>query len=45
VTTAQAPFGGVKASRWGRFGGRFALQEFTDLRRLTVQEGGPGYPI
>jgi acyl-CoA reductase-like NAD-dependent aldehyde dehydrogenase len=42
---AQMPFGGVKASGWGRFGGHFALQEFTDLRWLTVQEGGRHYPI
>jgi vanillin dehydrogenase len=41
----QMPFGGVKASGWGRFGGRFALHEFTDLRWLTVQEGGRDYPI
>jgi len=26
------PFGGVKASGRGRFGGHFALAEFTDLR-------------
>jgi acyl-CoA reductase-like NAD-dependent aldehyde dehydrogenase len=42
---AQMPFGGVKASGWGRFGGHFALAEFTDLRWLTVQEGGRHYPI
>jgi acyl-CoA reductase-like NAD-dependent aldehyde dehydrogenase len=41
----QMPFGGVKASGWGRFGGHFALNEFTDLRWLTVQEGGRHYPI
>jgi acyl-CoA reductase-like NAD-dependent aldehyde dehydrogenase len=41
----QMPFGGVKASGWGRFGGHFALHEFTDLRWLTVQEGGRHYPI
>jgi acyl-CoA reductase-like NAD-dependent aldehyde dehydrogenase len=41
----QMPFGGVKASGWGRFGGHFALAEFTDLRWLTVQEGGRHYPI
>jgi acyl-CoA reductase-like NAD-dependent aldehyde dehydrogenase len=31
------PFGGVKASGFGRFGGRAALDEFTELRWLTVQ--------
>ena len=41
----QMPFGGVKASGWGRFGGRAALEEFTELRWLTVQRGGRQYPI
>jgi benzaldehyde dehydrogenase (NAD) len=39
------PFGGVKASGWGRFGGRAALEEFTELRWMTVQEGVRHYPI
>ena len=33
----QMPFGGVKASGFGRFGGRAALEEFTELRWITVQ--------
>ena len=33
----QMPFGGMKASGWGRFGGRAALEEFTELRWVTVQ--------
>jgi vanillin dehydrogenase len=41
----QMPFGGVKASGWGRFGGDAALDEFTDLRWLTVQAGSRAYPI
>ena len=41
----QMPFGGVKASGWGRFGGRAALEEFTELRWITVQEGARHYPI
>jgi acyl-CoA reductase-like NAD-dependent aldehyde dehydrogenase len=41
----QMPFGGVKASGWGRFGGDAALDEFTELRWITVQEGGRHYPI
>jgi benzaldehyde dehydrogenase (NAD) len=41
----QMPFGGVKASGWGRFGGRAALDEFTELRWITVQEGGRHYPL
>ena len=41
----QMPFGGVKASGWGRFGGRAALEEFTELRWITVQELPRQYPI
>jgi vanillin dehydrogenase len=41
----QMPFGGVKASGWGRFGGRAALEEFTELRWITVQELAREYPI
>jgi benzaldehyde dehydrogenase (NAD) len=42
---AQMPFGGVKASGWGRFGARTALEEFTELRWITVQELPRQYPI
>jgi benzaldehyde dehydrogenase (NAD) len=41
----QMPFGGVKASGWGRFGGRAALEEFTELRWITVQQQPREYPI
>jgi vanillin dehydrogenase len=41
----QMPFGGVKDSGWGRFGGRAALEEFTELRWITVQELPREYPI
>ncbi|MDE3131398.1 MAG: aldehyde dehydrogenase family protein, partial [Acidobacteriota bacterium] len=41
----QAPFGGVKASGWGRFGGEWAAEEFTDVRWLTVQDEQREYPI
>jgi benzaldehyde dehydrogenase (NAD) len=41
----QMPFGGVKASGFGRFGGRAALEEFTELRWITVQEMPRQYPI
>src|SRR5579872_1090272 len=34
----QVPFGGVKASGWGRFGGEWAAEEFTELRWITVQD-------
>ena len=41
----QVPFGGVKASGWGRFGGEWAAEEFTELRWITVQEQPREYPI
>jgi benzaldehyde dehydrogenase (NAD) len=41
----QMPFGGVKASGWGRFGGTAALQEFTELRWISVQQTSRHYPI
>lgn len=31
----HAPFGGVKASGYGRFGGRWSVHEFTELRWIT----------
>jgi acyl-CoA reductase-like NAD-dependent aldehyde dehydrogenase len=33
----QVPFGGVKNSGWGRFGGKAALEEFTELRWISMQ--------
>jgi benzaldehyde dehydrogenase (NAD) len=41
----QMPFGGVKASGWGRFGGTAAVEEFTELRWITVQDSPREYPI
>ena len=42
---AQMPFGGVGASGYGRFGGKAAIDAFTELRWITVS-GEPGdYPI
>jgi benzaldehyde dehydrogenase (NAD) len=41
----QMPFGGVKDSGWGRFGGRAALEEFTELRWMSVQQTPRHYPI
>ncbi|HET7313394.1 aldehyde dehydrogenase family protein [Salinisphaera sp.] len=42
---AQMPFGGVKASGHGRFGGQAGIAEFTDLRWITTQTGPRRYPI
>ncbi len=42
---AQMPFGGVKASGYGRFGGKAAIDEFTELRWITIQNGPRHYPF
>ncbi|ERJ38929.1 putative VANILLIN dehydrogenase oxidoreductase protein [Burkholderia sp. AU4i] len=42
---AQMPFGGVKASGYGRFGSKASIAEFTDLRWITVQTAPRHYPI
>jgi acyl-CoA reductase-like NAD-dependent aldehyde dehydrogenase len=36
------PFGGLKASGYGRFGGRAALEEFTEIQWITVREEEDG---
>jgi acyl-CoA reductase-like NAD-dependent aldehyde dehydrogenase len=41
----QMPFGGVKDSGWGRFGGQAVIDEFTELRWITVQSGSHPYPF
>jgi len=41
---AQMPFGGVKGSGYGRFGGKYGVAEFTDIKWLTI-ESEPHYPF
>ena len=41
----QMPFGGTKASGYGRFGGKAAIDEFTELRWITVQTTPRLYPF
>ncbi|MGA8042984.1 MAG: aldehyde dehydrogenase [Terracidiphilus sp.] len=41
----QMPFGGVKASGYGRFGGQAAIDEFTVTRWMTVQMADRHYPF
>jgi acyl-CoA reductase-like NAD-dependent aldehyde dehydrogenase len=41
----QMPFGGVKASGYGKFGGMAALDEFTELRWITLATQPGDYPI
>ena len=42
---AQMPFGGVKASGYGRFGGRAGIDAFTELRWITIETQRGHYPI
>jgi benzaldehyde dehydrogenase (NAD) len=42
---AQMPFGGVKDSGIGRFGGKAGVAEFTDLRWITLQTTQRHYPF
>jgi acyl-CoA reductase-like NAD-dependent aldehyde dehydrogenase len=42
---AQMPFGGVKGSGYGRFGGRAGIDSFTELRWITVETQPGHFPI
>ena len=42
---AQMPFGGVKGSGYGRFGGQPGIAEFTELRWITIETQPGHYPI
>jgi acyl-CoA reductase-like NAD-dependent aldehyde dehydrogenase len=42
---AQAPYGGMKASGYGRFDGRAVIEEFTELKWVTIEPAGQPYPI
>jgi len=42
---AQMPFGGVKSSGYGRFGGKAGIDEFTELRWITIQTTPRHYPF
>jgi acyl-CoA reductase-like NAD-dependent aldehyde dehydrogenase len=39
------PFGGIEGSGYGRFGGKAAIAEFTDLRWVTIEDSGQHYPF
>ncbi|ATN34905.1 salicylaldehyde dehydrogenase [Rhizobium sp. ACO-34A] len=42
---AQMPFGGTRASGYGRFGGRAGIAEFTELRWITVETQPGHFPL
>ncbi len=41
----QMPFGGVKDSGFGRFGGQAVIDEFTETRWITVKSGPHPFPF
>lgn len=42
---AQAPYGGTKNSGYGRFDGRAVIDEFTELKWLTIEPQEQQYPF
>uniref|UniRef100_UPI0008FD7F83 aldehyde dehydrogenase n=1 Tax=Nioella nitratireducens TaxID=1287720 RepID=UPI0008FD7F83 len=42
---AQMPFGGVKDSGYGRFGGKAAIDAFTTTRWVTIEDPHQHYPF
>ena len=42
---AQMPFGGTKSSGYGRFGGSAVINEFTELRWVTIEDPDQHYPF
>ena len=41
----QMPFGGMKGSGYGRFGGKAGIDQFTDLRWITIEDAKQPYPF
>jgi acyl-CoA reductase-like NAD-dependent aldehyde dehydrogenase len=42
---AQAPYGGMKDSGYGRFDGRAVIDEFTELKWITIEPSVQQYPV
>jgi len=42
---AQAPYGGTKASGYGRYDGRAVINEFTELKWITIEPADQQYPF
>jgi vanillin dehydrogenase len=41
----HVPFGGVKNSGYGREGGRYSMEEMTELKWITIQLGQRQFPF
>jgi acyl-CoA reductase-like NAD-dependent aldehyde dehydrogenase len=41
----QAPYGGMKQSGYGRFDGRAVIDQFTELKWVTIEQAGQPYPF
>jgi acyl-CoA reductase-like NAD-dependent aldehyde dehydrogenase len=42
---AQAPYGGTKNSGYGRFDGRAVIDEFTEIKWVTLEDPSQPYPF
>ncbi|KWU67732.1 aldehyde dehydrogenase family protein [Priestia megaterium] len=42
---SMVPFGGIKSSGLGRYGGRWALEEFTNAKWISIQNNPRNYPF
>ena len=42
---AQAPYGGAKHSGYGRLDGRAVIDEFTELKWITIEPLSQDYPV
>lgn len=42
---AQAPYGGTKSSGYGRFDGHAVIDEFTELKWVTIEDSAQPYPF
>ena len=42
---AQAPYGGTKNSGYGKFDGRAVIDEFTELKWITIEPSEQNYPV
>lgn len=41
----QAPYGGMKNSGYGRFDGRAVIDEFTEVKWVTIEPSDQAYPV